>query len=70
VFNIFRISTITAIVQQHSSWFTFLHEYFLKYLFYAVIFALWVWWEEKFVSAKELNADVEVPEKKIIKNGD
>jgi len=55
VFNIFRIAAITALVQQHSSWFTFLHEYFFKYLFYAVIFALWVWWEEKFVTKKEKN---------------
>jgi len=53
LFNLFRIAAITALVQQHSDWFTFLHEYFFKYLFYAVIFALWVWWEEKFATVKE-----------------
>jgi exosortase/archaeosortase family protein len=55
LFNLFRIAAITALVQQHSDWFTFLHEYFFKYLFYAVIFALWVWWEEKFATVKEKN---------------
>lgn len=52
LYNIFRISLIVAVVQNHPSWFTFLHEYVLKYLFYVIIFGMWVLWEEKFVIKK------------------
>jgi len=47
LFNIFRISSIAAMVEQHPDWFRFIHEYFFKYLFYGMIFGLWVLWEEK-----------------------
>lgn len=46
-FNVIRIAFIAAAVQHHQDWFVFLHEYITKYAFYAVIFALWVFWEEK-----------------------
>jgi exosortase/archaeosortase family protein len=46
-FNIFRISFITSVIEHHPSWFDFLHEQAFKYLFYAVIFGMWVFWEEK-----------------------
>ena len=48
VFNIFRISFITAIVDQHPQSFDLWHEHILKYAFYGMIFILWVIWEEKF----------------------
>jgi len=48
LFNIFRISSIAAIVEFRPGWFQFTHEYFFKYLFYGLIFGLWVFWEEKF----------------------
>jgi len=47
LFNIFRITAIAALVENHANMFDFVHGYLLKYLFYAVIFGLWVWWEEK-----------------------
>ena len=47
VFNIIRITFIAATVQHHQNWFVFLHEYLTKYAFYGVIFAMWVFWEEK-----------------------
>lgn len=49
-FNIFRISFITYCISTHPNWFTFLHLYFFKYLFYLLIFALWVIWDEKIVA--------------------
>lgn len=45
-FNIFRISFISAITKHHPDWFDLLHEHILKYLYYALIFGLWVYWEE------------------------
>lgn len=47
VFNIFRISAITFLIENHPDWFNFLHVHFFKYLFYAVIFGMWVFWEER-----------------------
>ena len=47
LFNILRIAFITATVQSHQNWFVLLHEYITKYAFYALIFAIWVYWEEK-----------------------
>jgi exosortase/archaeosortase family protein len=59
LFNIFRISFITSVIQYHPTWFDFLHEHALKYMFYAVIFGMWVYWEESiaipFLKAKETN---------------
>jgi len=52
LFNIFRITVIVAFIDKHPDWFEFLHLYFLKYLFYGVIFGMWVYWEEK-IAGKE-----------------
>jgi exosortase/archaeosortase family protein len=51
-FNIIRITFIAVMIQYHRDWFVFLHEYLTKYAFYAVIFALWVIWEEKIAVKK------------------
>ncbi len=48
VFNIFRITAITAIVHTHPHWFDLVHEHLFKYLFYAMIFGMWILWDEKF----------------------
>lgn len=47
LFNIFRITFIIGIVEQHPDWFHFLHIVAFKYAFYLVIFLMWVLWEEK-----------------------
>ena len=47
LFNIFRITAIVALIEHHPTWFDFLHEELFKYLFYAVIFGMWVYWEER-----------------------
>jgi len=48
LFNIFRIACIAALVANHFEWFDFLHRYFFKTLFYALILLLWIIWEEKY----------------------
>jgi len=60
VFNIFRITVIVACIEQHPNWFDFLHFYFFKYLFYAVIFGMWVFWEEKIVGQMEAKKEANV----------
>lgn len=52
LFNIFRISAITALIGVRPEWFEFLHEHLFKYMFYALIFGIWVFWEEKMVIKK------------------
>lgn len=58
LFNIFRIACITACIEHHPDWFHILHLYIFKYAFYALIFIIWVWWEEKLagkIPAKKTN---------------
>lgn len=47
VFNILRIAAIALLIEHHPTWFTFLHTYCFKYLFYAMLFGLWVLFVEK-----------------------
>jgi len=53
LFNILRITFITAVVDTHPEQFNFWHEHVTKYLFYVMIFFLWVIWEEKFCLKKK-----------------
>jgi len=53
LFNLFRITFILAVVDEHPDWFHFLHIKLFKYLFYAVIFGMWVIWEEKIAIKKK-----------------
>jgi exosortase/archaeosortase family protein len=46
-FNIARIAAITLLIEFHPDWFSFLHDYLFKYLFYAMLFGLWVIFVEK-----------------------
>jgi len=56
-FNIFRITFIVACIENHPSWFEFLHLYAFKYVFYGIIFLMWVLWEERFVDRGKLSAN-------------
>ena len=47
VFNILRIFLISLFIEYHPEWFDVLHDYIFKYLFYAMLFGLWVWFVEK-----------------------
>ncbi len=42
VFNILRIVLISLLTEFHPERFDFLHAYLFKYLFYAMLFALWL----------------------------
>jgi len=53
IFNIFRITFIVACIENHPTWFQFLHLYAFKYVFYGIIFLMWVYWEEKIVGMKK-----------------
>ena len=46
-FNILRIFLISLFIEHHRDWFPILHDYIFKYLFYAMLFGLWVWFVEK-----------------------
>lgn len=46
-FNILRIAIITLFLEFHPEWFTTLHDYIFKYLFYGMMFLLWVWFVER-----------------------
>lgn len=46
LFNILRIFLIALFIEHHPDWFHLLHDYIFKYLFYAMLFGLWVWFVE------------------------
>ena len=50
-FNILRIFLIALLIEFHPTWFHFLHDFVFKYLFYAMLFGLWVWFVEKIRSS-------------------
>lgn len=52
VFNIVRITLIGLLCAPHPEHFPFYHTILFKYLFYAVLFALWVWWIERIGKVK------------------
>ncbi len=47
LFNILRITIISMVVEEHPEYFELMHEKIMKYVFYAFIFMIWVYWEEK-----------------------
>ena len=46
LFNILRIFLIALLIEHHPEWFHLLHDHIFKYLFYAMLFGLWVWFVE------------------------
>ena len=55
-FNIFRIFVIALLMEHHPAWFGMLHTGF-KYLFYAMLFGLWVWFVEKIRPSAQTSND-------------
>lgn len=47
LFNILRITLIAIAIEHHPEYFHLLHEYIFKYLFYLMLFALWIWWTNR-----------------------
>lgn len=46
LFNIARVTFLTWIVRDYPARFDLWHEHITKYLFYAIIFAIWVAWDD------------------------
>ena len=68
LFNIFRITYISAAMKDHPEQFDLLHLYIFKYLYYGVIFLMWVLWEEK-IRIKSQESRVKSQESRV-KNKD
>ena len=56
-FNIFRITLIGLLCMNHPNLFDFYHTILFKYLFYAMLFGLWVWWTECLSRSKSEKED-------------
>jgi len=48
VVNVFRIVGMTFVTINLTENWDFIHDYVMRPFFYVVIFAMWVWWNEKF----------------------
>jgi exosortase/archaeosortase family protein len=48
IVNLFRIVGMTFVTIHLSQHWDFIHDYVMRPFFYVVMFALWVWWNEKF----------------------
>ncbi len=46
--NLFRIVSLSVIVLWKPQYWDFSHDWILRPFFYLVIFAMWVWWVERF----------------------
>lgn len=46
--NVFRIIVLCVIMAWRPEYFEFSHTWILRPFFYVILFALWVWWVEKF----------------------
>jgi exosortase/archaeosortase family protein len=46
--NVFRIVVLSLVQSWKPEYFDFCHTWILRPFFYVVLFALWVWWVEKF----------------------
>lgn len=49
VTNVFRIVSLSLILLWKPEYWDFSHDWILRPFFYIVLFALWVWWVERFV---------------------
>ena len=47
LFNILRITLIAMAIEYHPDWFSMLHDYVFKYLFYGMLFLLWLLWTHR-----------------------
>ncbi len=58
VYNLIRIAFLCGIVKDYQHLFDFMHEELTKYLYYAIVFGLWVLWEEKLKFGSNYNMKV------------
>ena len=45
-YNIIRLMVLTYVTRDHVEMFEFMHVHVMKYIFYALIFLLWLLWDE------------------------
>lgn len=50
--NVFRIDGLVIILDYYPEYWRFTHDYIMRPLFYAAMFAMWVIWVERFVEKK------------------
>jgi exosortase/archaeosortase family protein len=55
--NLFRIVGMTFVTIHLSQHWDFIHDYVMRPFFYVVMFALWVWWNEKFYHKPKLKTE-------------
>ncbi len=55
--NVFRIISMVYVTIHISQHWHLIHDYVLRPFFYVVMFALWVWWNEKFYHKKIAQAE-------------
>lgn len=58
IYNLLRIAFLSGLVKDYKYLFDFMHEEITKYIYYAIVFGLWVLWEEKFKFGSNLNMKV------------
>ena len=46
--NVLRIIALSIVVIWRPEFWNLTHNYIFRYLFYAIMFALWVWWVERY----------------------
>jgi exosortase/archaeosortase family protein len=54
IVNIFRIVGMTIVTIHFAEHWDFIHDYIMRPFFYVVMFALWVWWNEKFYHREKI----------------
>jgi len=45
--NLFRVTGLSVVIMEWPNYWHFSHDYLFRPFFYVVIFAMWLWWEEK-----------------------
>ena len=46
IYNVIRLIVLSYVVRDHQEWFEFMHVRVMKYIFYGLMFALWLVWDE------------------------
>lgn len=58
LYNLIRIAFLCGLVKDYQHLFDFMHEELTKYLYYAIVFGMWVLWEEKLKFGSDYNMKV------------
>lgn len=67
IVNVSRICFVGIVISHNPGSFGIMHDYFLKYFFYLIIFVVWIMWEEYFFK-KELKEKMEAEDSTSVEN--